>query len=57
MGLTIVVESELGNRLEQVEDPTNLLHHLLPSPEDTGVPVHWHGRLVWRYSLQLPADS
>lgn len=34
MGLTIILETENGEAIEQVGDPTNLLHLLLPTPDD-----------------------
>jgi len=35
MGLAVVLEDERGERLDGVDDPTNILHRLLPSPDDT----------------------
>jgi hypothetical protein len=57
MGLTVVLETETGAPLEQVEDPTNVLHRLLPSPEDTryrcaGV-IDWYGDTVFN-RMQAP---
>jgi hypothetical protein len=57
MGLRVVLESETGEPLEQVEDPTNILHRLLPGPEDTryrhlGV-IDWYGDTVFN-NLQAP---
>lgn len=34
MGLTVRLQGEPGDVLGQVEDPTNVLHRLLPSAED-----------------------
>lgn len=34
MGLTIALENERGEALEQLGDPQNILHRLLPSIED-----------------------
>ena len=34
MGITTTLESEDGDRIDAVEDPTNVLHHALPDPED-----------------------
>lgn len=45
MGLTIVLENESGETLERVEDPTNILHRHLPSPED--VRYRWIGTIDW----------
>jgi hypothetical protein len=47
MGLTIVRETEDGTSLGSVEDPSNLLHRLLPSPKDTAFQVL---RFIDRYS-------
>jgi hypothetical protein len=53
MGLTVVLESERGERLEQVEDPTNVLHRLLPAPEDGRFrcigAIDWYGDTVFNY--------
>ena len=57
MGLTVVLENERGEPLEQVEDPTNILHRLLPTPEDTRYrclgAIDWYGNTVFNY-LQAP---
>ena len=57
MGLTAVLEGETGEQLERVEDPTNILHRLLPSPEDTRYrhvgAIDWYGDTVFNY-LQAP---
>jgi len=34
MGLAIVLENENGQKIERVDDPTNILHKLLPSHDD-----------------------
>ncbi|HVI93991.1 MAG TPA: hypothetical protein VM753_08290 [Anaeromyxobacter sp.] len=49
MGLTVVLESETGEPIEQVEDPTNVLHRLLPSPKD--------GRYVWLGTIDWYGDT
>ena len=36
MGMTVVLENERGEPIEQIGDPENLLHRLLPAPEDKG---------------------
>lgn len=56
MGLTVVLENEAGGSLERVEDPTNILHRLLPSPENAryrciGM-IDWYGDTVFNY-LQM----
>ena len=57
MGLTIVLENEFGEPLERVEDPTNILHRLLPGPEDTRYrcigAIDWYGDTTFNY-LQAP---
>ncbi|HEY8209543.1 MAG TPA: hypothetical protein VIG99_18780 [Myxococcaceae bacterium] len=57
MGLTIVLENERGEPLEQVEDPTNVLHRLLPAPEDATYRclsgIDWYGDTVFNH-LQAP---
>ena len=34
MGITVVLEDDRGNIIDRVEDPPNLLHRLLPNPQD-----------------------
>jgi hypothetical protein len=50
MGLTVVRETEDGTSLGCVEDPSNLLHRLLPNPKDTSFQVlrfiDWYGDTV-----------
>jgi hypothetical protein len=46
MGITVVLENERGVALGSVEDPRNLLHRLLPTPEDVSFHVL---RFVDRY--------
>jgi hypothetical protein len=57
VGLTICVEGESGDRIDFVEDSRNLLHHLLPSPDDAMFRlvnyVDWHGNTVFNV-LQIP---
>jgi hypothetical protein len=57
MGLTIVLESEQGEPLETVEDPTNILHRLLPNPGDKRfhcvTAIDWYGDTVFNY-VQAP---
>lgn len=38
MGLAVVLEDERGERIGGVEDPTNVLHRLLPAPDDRDFP-------------------
>lgn len=45
MGLTVVLENEAGEALEQVEDPTNILHRVVPGPEDKR--FRWIGTIDW----------
>lgn len=57
MGLTVVLENERGEPLERVEDPTNILHHLLPAAEDATygyiTAIDWYGDTVFNH-LQAP---
>jgi hypothetical protein len=57
MGLTIVLEDEAGEPLHRVEDPTNILHRLLPRPDDADYrfvgTIDWYGDTVFNY-LQAP---
>lgn len=50
MGLTVVWETEDGTSLGSVEDPSNLLHRLLPDPKDASFQVlrfiDWYGDTV-----------
>jgi hypothetical protein len=50
MGITVVRETEDGNSLGSVEDPSNLLHRLLPTLKDTSFQVlrfiDWYGDTV-----------
>lgn len=54
MGLTVRLENERGEPLEQVEDPTNVLHRLLPDPKDAGyvhlTAIDWYGDTVFNHS-------
>lgn len=34
MGFEVVVEDEIGGRVEALADPTNVLHRVLPAPDD-----------------------
>ncbi len=51
MGLGIVLQDERGKRIDGVEDPTNILHRLLPSPDDMSSRclryVDWYGDTVF----------
>jgi hypothetical protein len=57
MGLTIVVETETGEILQRLEDRGNILHRLLPSPEDPRYSclgtIDWYGDTIFNY-LQMP---
>jgi hypothetical protein len=57
VGLTAVLEDEAGQPLDRVEDPTNVLHLLLPAPDDgrfalVGA-IDWYGDTVFNH-LQAP---
>jgi len=51
MGLTITVETEEGERIEQIADPLNHLHRLLPSHDDQTYQclrcIDWYGDTVF----------
>ena len=56
MGLSVFLRDEQGGVLEEVHDPTNLLHRLLPAIEDLSFPclrfVDWYGDTVFN-GLQM----
>lgn len=47
MGITIKLEGENGNEIVSVGDPTNILHRVLPGPEDSRFyfanMIDWYG--------------
>ncbi len=45
MGLEVVVEDERGTKIASVEDPRNILHRVLPSPDAPG--FHYLNRVDW----------
>jgi hypothetical protein len=51
MGLEIALEDELGQKIASIEDPTNILHRVLPTPEDTTFRclnrIDWYGDTVF----------
>jgi hypothetical protein len=53
MGITVVLETEAGARLESVEDPTNILHRVLPKTGDQSYRclsvIDWYGNTVFNY--------
>ena len=57
MGLRVLIETETGEPIDRVEDPTNVLHRLLPKPEDPRFrylgTIDWYGDTVFNY-LQIP---
>ena len=57
MGITIALETENGESLGIVEDPTNVLHRILPEPNDPQYEclnrIDWYGDTVFNY-LQAP---
>jgi hypothetical protein len=57
MGLTAVLEREDGEQVERVEDPTNVLHRILPPEGAAGYQclhhIDWYGNTVFN-SLQAP---
>ena len=53
MGLRIVLETEQHRELAAVEDPTNILHRILPASNEGGSRllhyVDWYGNTVFNY--------
>jgi len=53
MGLTIALETERGEKIEEIEDPANLLHQLLPSHNDETYQclrfIDWYGDTVFNH--------
>jgi hypothetical protein len=45
MGFSIVLENERGEAIATLEDPVNLLHKILPSPDDKG--FHYLNQIDW----------
>ena len=47
MGISVVLETESGEELERIDDPSNLLHVLLPRADDTSFCylrfIDWYG--------------
>jgi hypothetical protein len=58
MGITVILETESGAPLATVEDPTNVLHRLLPEIEKPGYPhlssIDSYGDTVFN-RLQAPS--
>jgi hypothetical protein len=57
MGLSAVLENETGEQLERVDDHANVLHGILPGPEDSTYRcagfIDWYGDTTFNY-LQAP---
>ena len=45
MGITVKLESEDGSEIECVEDPTNVLHRVLP--ESGSIDFQWANTIDW----------
>jgi len=45
MGIEVVVEDESGTKIYSLEDPTNILHRVLPTKTDGG--FQWLSRVDW----------
>ena len=62
MGITAVLETEDGKKLETVEDPTNVLHRILPEAGDPSYQclscIDWYGDTIFNYlqAQQLLAE-
>ena len=57
MGLEVVIENGEGEQLASVEDPTNILHRVLPAEIDRTFCclsyVDWYGDTIFN-ALQVP---
>jgi len=57
MGINVSLETERGEKLASVGDPTNLLHRALPDPDDPQFTwagtIDWYGDTVFN-RLQAP---
>ncbi len=56
MGLSVALEDEQGRRIDGFDDPTNILHRLLPTADDSGSRIlryiDWYGDTVFnRYQV------
>jgi hypothetical protein len=56
MGILVVVENERGTQIASLEDPTNILHRVLPALDDPGFQflnyVDWYGDTTFnRYQV------
>jgi hypothetical protein len=56
MGIEIVLEDEHGTRIDSVQDPTNILHRVLPAHDDPDFHclnrVDWYGDTTFnRYQI------
>lgn len=51
MGITTILEAEDGTPLDTIEDPTNVLHRVLPEFGDSGyhclIYIDWYGNTVF----------
>jgi len=58
MGLSAVLEKEDGSPIDRVDDPTNVLHTLLPGPNDREYPliglIDWYGDTIFNYLQAKP---
>jgi hypothetical protein len=57
VGLSVVLETEDGEAIESVDDPTNILHRLLPRHDDESYSllrfIDWDGDTVFN-RMQIP---
>jgi len=58
MGLNIILQDERGKTIDQISDPKNILHRLLPSVEDTTFQclrfIDWYGDTIFnRLQMEL----
>ena len=53
MGITVTLEKEDGTQLSKIEDAGNLLHRVLPAPENSSFiwagTIDWYGDTTFNY--------
>ena len=62
MGIETVIMDSGGQKLDSVEDPTNILHRVLPSPDDASFQclnrIDWYGDTVFnRHQFPVLRDE
>jgi hypothetical protein len=53
MGITTILQREDGTELGVIEDPSNVLHHILPADDDERYfyvnQIDWYGDTIFNY--------